>query len=265
MQGFFADFFIFGISIQFAEVYLAILTKCILQNGLTLRNEDDYNVTRRYKSERTFAHMSKLTPHTTKREQQAINSKNRIIKGYFELTQKYGIDSFTVTDLCEYLNISVGQFYHYFNSKDDVVYAQQNVFENQINQWHDDYEESDSRTNLMQYFAWYARFHNGVGVDLTRKTMNAHNTALQHPKEDSDLFLGIYTEAFLKEHELTEYYTPEELIRHFNIVCHGVVFDWALHDGDFDLEQEMIHTMNNVIDGILVKTDGKHLFSIEKS
>ena len=56
-----------------------------------------------------------------KRQRQALATKLKITEKAMELIKTYGLDSIKVTDICESANISVGAFYHYFNSKQDLI------------------------------------------------------------------------------------------------------------------------------------------------
>ena len=41
--------------------------------------------------------------------------------------------------------------------------------------------------------------------------------------------------------------TPEGITDYLFIVGRGVVFDWCLHDGNYDLEEKMVSFMNRII------------------
>lgn len=52
---------------------------------------------------------------------EAISKKKIIVDEIVKLMDESGMKNVTVKDICEHANISVGTFYHYFNSKDSVV------------------------------------------------------------------------------------------------------------------------------------------------
>ncbi|WP_259596222.1 TetR/AcrR family transcriptional regulator [Clostridium botulinum] len=57
----------------------------------------------------------------TKRQIQAINTKNKIYNIATNLMQKEGYDNITIQNICEKAEVSVGSFYHYFESKNDIL------------------------------------------------------------------------------------------------------------------------------------------------
>ncbi|MBP1736409.1 MAG: transcriptional regulator, TetR family [Oscillospiraceae bacterium] len=58
----------------------------------------------------------------TSRAKQAIETKRRIVRCAKKLVQKSGFDKVSVSQISEAAGITVGTFYYYFQSKDDLLY-----------------------------------------------------------------------------------------------------------------------------------------------
>lgn len=58
----------------------------------------------------------------TTRARQAIETKRRIIRCAKKLVQQHGFDRVSVSQISEEAGITVGTFYYYFESKDDLLY-----------------------------------------------------------------------------------------------------------------------------------------------
>jgi len=58
----------------------------------------------------------------TSRQLQAIQMKQKILETTIRLYQTQDYESVTIADICRAAEISTGNFYHYFKSKDDVLY-----------------------------------------------------------------------------------------------------------------------------------------------
>ncbi|HHL3304560.1 TPA: TetR/AcrR family transcriptional regulator, partial [Bacillus cereus] len=56
----------------------------------------------------------------TKRKQQALLTQNNIFLVFLNLTKEKKIENITIEDICKKANVSVGTFYHYFSSKEDI-------------------------------------------------------------------------------------------------------------------------------------------------
>ena len=57
----------------------------------------------------------------TKRQEKAIETKNRIYNAAINLMDRKGFEKITITDISKKAGVSVGAFYHYFKSKNDIL------------------------------------------------------------------------------------------------------------------------------------------------
>jgi len=57
----------------------------------------------------------------TNRQLQAIKSKNKIYNASIELLANIGFDKIGIEDICKHAGVSVGSFYTYFKSKNDIL------------------------------------------------------------------------------------------------------------------------------------------------
>ena len=61
------------------------------------------------------------TKNITKRQQQAAESRKRIFDSAMKLINNKGFENVSISDICKSAKCSVGTFYHYFPSKDDLI------------------------------------------------------------------------------------------------------------------------------------------------
>lgn len=69
----------------------------------------------------------------TSRQKQALETKKRIYRKTRELMKSNEFSDLTVSDICKNADVSIGTFYHYFQSKEDVlsmIYSFEENFEN---------------------------------------------------------------------------------------------------------------------------------------
>ena len=57
----------------------------------------------------------------TTRKEQAEETRNRIYTSAIELMEENGFGNFTIEDISRRAGVSVGAFYHYFDSKNDIL------------------------------------------------------------------------------------------------------------------------------------------------
>jgi AcrR family transcriptional regulator len=56
-----------------------------------------------------------------KRALQALESKNKIFNSAIELFNEFGFENVTIDNICKRAGVSIGLFYNYFDSKDQII------------------------------------------------------------------------------------------------------------------------------------------------
>ncbi len=186
----------------------------------------------------------------TTRQKKALETKQRIYTAAIELMDRKGFENITIADISKKAGVSVGAFYHYFKSKNDILA--------EIFRKADDYFSTTVITGLnkktipeqiVEYFDHYAKFNVKSGVEMTQ--------ALFNPKikffiKKGRPMLTILQDLIRKGQDKMEIRAdadPEELTRFLFIMARGIVFEWSLYEGRYDLEA----TMHKYIE-ILVST-----------
>jgi AcrR family transcriptional regulator len=186
--------------------------------------------------------MARKTP--TKRQEKAAETKNRIYAAAIELMDRKGFEGITIADISKKAGVSVGAFYHYFDSKNDILaeifrkadeyYSTRVLPALKVN------TNTKSVPNLIvEYFDYYAKFNIASGVEMTQNIFN--------PKIKFFIKKGRPMHAILEDlirngqerHEIRSNASPEELARFLFILARGIVFEWSLYEGRYDLKATM--------------------------
>lgn len=74
----------------------------------------------------------------TKRQIQANKTRSKIYKIAVDLMEKKGFNNITIEEISKKAKVSVGAFYHYYNSKEDILFEifrrADEYFENEVAQ-----------------------------------------------------------------------------------------------------------------------------------
>jgi len=187
----------------------------------------------------------------TSRQKKAIHTKNTIHNAAISLMQKQGIQQTTIEEICKKAKVSVGSFYTYFKSKDDVITSvfksADQYFENVVEQELAGLPVEEKITN---FFRHYARYNYDTGLDFTtRLYFNSEN---QHFLE-RDRYMHVLLRSILEEARDNDYFEPgislSELEEFLFLFARGVVSDWCLHGGNYDLEQKMVFYFKSILFG----------------
>ncbi len=184
----------------------------------------------------------------TMRQQQAIKTKNKISKVAVELMNKNGFNNTTIEEISSKAGVSVGAFYHYYKSKEDVfldIYKEaDDYFKDEVE---DKLTSESTLENIMIFFRYYAKYNNERGIENTSQLYNTKNK----------LFIakGRYMKTLLEEvivkgqekGDVRTDMSPEEIVDYLFVFTRGIVYDWCIHEGDYDLEEVMDKQMERFV------------------
>jgi len=183
----------------------------------------------------------------SRRALQSITTRKKICDVSIELIREHGFDAVTIENISKRAGVSVGAFYHHFPSKSDVlheIFAQiDEYFEKEVS----NHLHGTSRKKINEFFGYYAGFINDQGIDFIRQLFTTNNK----PFIEKDRYLLVCLKNLIIEGQQTQEITgsqdAEEITHFFFILVRGVVFDWCLHDGSYDLKSTIQNYVNQVL------------------
>ena len=176
----------------------------------------------------------------TTRKEQAEETRNRIYSSAIELMEENGFGNFTIEDISKRAGVSVGAFYHYFDSKNDILaeifYRADDYFSNYVV---NSINNKSIIEQILDYFDHYAKFNVDCGVETTQQIFNPK---IKFFIEDGRPMLKMLEDLIRKGQENNEIRRDtdtKELVNYLLSMARGVVFQWSLYDGNYDLEARM--------------------------
>lgn len=177
----------------------------------------------------------------TSRQLQAQKTKRRIYNAAVDLFSRHGFDNTTIEDISRKADVSVGAFYHYYTSKSEIyseLYKKIDVYyENTVA---DQLVKEDFFDNIILFFKHYAEYINARGIDTVKQLFNTQNVLFL---DKNRYMYKLLTEVIKRGDEknlLTKELRLDEIEEFLVVVSRGAVYDWLLHDGDYDLEGKMV-------------------------
>ena len=176
----------------------------------------------------------------TKRKEQALVTKDRIYSAAINLMDRKGFENITIADISKEAGVSVGAFYHYFTSKNDILaeifYKADEYFSTQVM---NKLRGETIAEKIVEYFDHYAKFNVSSGVELTQQLFNPKiKFFLKKDRPMLTILLDLIQEGQERK-EIRADEDPEELSRFLLVMARGVVFEWSLYDGSYDLQATM--------------------------
>lgn len=177
----------------------------------------------------------------TNRSKQALCTKKRIYEDGVKLIKKYGYENVTVDQIAKKAGVSVGTYYHYFQSKFDLfieIYRHgDEYFKAKVPELLGQYDNCSAR--VVAYFILYAQLAIDDGIEMVRNLYVPTNKMfLTHGRAMQDLLTEILRQGQDKG-EISNVEMPETITEKLFVAARGVIFDWSLHDGNNDIIADM--------------------------
>jgi len=197
--------------------------------------------------------MSEKKP--TKRDLQAAETRDKIFSTAFKLITEKGFDNVTIEEIAKESGVAKGLFYHYFKSKDDIVIETYMIIDKSYSEFYlEQAPHCTSVERILLTVIFQARHATRLGIDFVRQIYK------------SQLYAG--TEFFISKER--PFYTilrdavrvaqaegsirsdiPAEKIADLVLSCgRGMLYDWCLHNGAYDLEERMTSQLRMIIQGL---------------
>ena len=176
----------------------------------------------------------------TNRQTQAVETKDKIYNTAFDLMTKKGFNNITIEDISKKAGVSVGAFYHYFKSKNDILFE---VYQRADNYIKDNVagklKSENSLDQIIEFFQFYARYSLQTNIEFTKHLYSTENKFFLNKGRFMQTALQDIIRNGQQKNEITADKSAEEITELLFLVARGVIFDWCLNDGQYNLEEKM--------------------------
>lgn len=198
-----------------------------------------------------------MRSHTelSKQQLKSKETKERIFQAAKLIIQKSGYENLSIKNICEQAGVSNGSFYHHFKTKDDLLSY---YIENQPSVHPDLFELPDSpeaiKETIIQVYINYASYCQELGVDFIAGYYNPRNQALNPSIRTERPYPIVTVQNYLEKIEQSGAFTMKlsisEILTDIRMIVIGNAFEWALHHGNADFEQNIKRSLNQYLDGL---------------
>jgi TetR/AcrR family fatty acid metabolism transcriptional regulator len=199
----------------------------------------------------------------TPRKEQAAKTRQEIFDTAIELFDSKGYENVSIVEICERAGVSTGAFYHHFKAKDQILMEEFLKVDGFYRELLGDISGMDDyREKLLAFTTATMRFMADMGLKRTKVT---YHTQIGPDKKASylgnpnralySIIEGLYREGQEKG-EVRRDLSAEDLAR-LTIHCYrGIVYDWCLANGKFDMVKTGEEMVDMLTDGVLTKGTG---------
>lgn len=188
----------------------------------------------------------------TKRQIQLLHTKEKIYDTAFKLMVKEGYDKLTIRQICKEAGVSIGSFYNHFKTKEDI-------FLEYIKMIDKHYEEdiiknlksANALDQIVEFICYTIQLIAKNGVEIaTLVYINKAKIASEFFISKERLILTLIKNIVIagqQKNEISNDMTAEEITDEILMFTRGIIYDWCLHNGNYDMEQKANKIMNRLI------------------
>lgn len=186
----------------------------------------------------------------TFRNIRSIAIKNRIVECADKLFTNMEYEDVKIKDICKSAGVSVGGFYHYFNSKEDIINEAYRAFDIKT----EELMQSRTFNTRCEAILFLINFQlnaiNSKGYIYTtcyfsNQLSNKQKYILNKERYFYKQLLTEVTEA-INNGEI-HYPNAGKLTELLVKMCRGAIYDWCLHEGNYNLVEQTIEDIKSIL------------------
>ncbi len=182
----------------------------------------------------------------TQRTLQAEATKEKIIKATIELMKTIGLNNMTIKDIHHKAGISVGTFYHYYKTKEEVFFELYRIADDYFKQVvvpKLNRKELAVTEKILLFFKHYALFNEANGLEYVKQLYSTSNKMFTAKGRYMIAILQELVVAGQASGEFSSSIGAEEITNYLLIFGRGLVFDWCIREGSYSLTEKIVWDM----------------------
>lgn len=187
------------------------------------------------------------------RKQQAETTKNRILDTTSNLLKNKSLDEISIQEICKASNVSIGSFYHHFNSKNSIIIE---IYKNLDATFEKSILDSIDKTDPIKAIVDYILCQCNHTIDTINMNIiknifkvQIDNDNLFYLSNDRGFPRGIKYFLTLSKSQniLKEDVDLDELVSELLIISRGIVYHWCVSCDDEALIKNATKIINNYL------------------
>lgn len=188
----------------------------------------------------------------TSRDLQALETKEKIYRASLRILEKSGFQNLKIADICKEAQVSIGSFYHYYTSKEDVIFSHYAKFDEYFEKTATTINGENVAERVLNFFQLYSEYHLSLSLELNKQWYSPV-AKLAIPKERFTYeLLGKLISQGREAGEIVSSMDDEEIVQELMMFARGVILDWLYKDASYDLVKKMHDTMKRILNLYLV-------------
>ena len=174
----------------------------------------------------------------TSRTKQADATRKRIYNTAIRLFKQHGYEQVSVSQIAKAADVGIGTFYHYYESKIELFMK---IFVN-VEDYFSEFKTLDynlpAKEIIHRYFYQYAKLNEAAGIEIVQNLANPQNRKSLDGNQDFEIILTSILKKYQELGKIKNNESAEDICDLFFISARGVMFDWCIKHGKYDLAEK---------------------------
>ena len=185
----------------------------------------------------------------TNRQKQALATKQNIFRCAVSLFAQKSYENVTVSDICQEAQVSVGAFYHHYNSKENILEEGYHLFDQEVELAWMSGHPSDGfdaiRFLISEQAASMERMGASASLQYFKNQLSCSEKYILNPDRFFYQTIKNTIESEIVSGRLTgnAFVITEDILS----TTRGTIYDWGLHEGSYPLSEKMLRMAEMVL------------------
>lgn len=184
----------------------------------------------------------------TSRQIQAQQTKDKVYQVAIHLFETKGFENITVDEICKVSNVSTGTFYNVFKTKYEIldrIFELADIYFTEVVK--DKINDLDYHDAILLFFDHYADYTLERGLTFTKQLYGVRNNLFAKDNRPMLLVLRDVIQNAINKKELKSSLSSDEIVQFLFVCVRGIVYDWCLRDGKFDIKNRIHEYVSRLI------------------
>lgn len=180
------------------------------------------------------------------------STKNKILDTAKKMALEEDFDCLTIRDICMEAQISVGAFYHHFSSKEEMINESFLLYDRDLEQRIDQYNESDPvgslKKLLLDQTAYVSSFPYKLVIEYYRTLLSSSTKGALDHKRTYYKTVSHFVSLAIDRKDFSPNYTKEYLTNYFIKHIRGNLIHWCMHPNEMDVVSQTSYELEQLLD-----------------
>ena len=177
-----------------------------------------------------------------------ISNKQKILNYAQKKMDEGTFESITIRDICTNANVSIGSFYHYFHSKDDLIIDQYLSNADEFEQFYTAESLAENEwDNLRTYVKFQIEYTLNASLERVKYVYSYNINHNEVSLDRHEQMISIILSRAKEKGQMKEEFSIEEIVDHFFILVTGNIFRYCVKKGEYDIKTQLSCQVEHLI------------------